>query len=201
VPLRSRFRLRTGDSKLILRKAAEDPQAFAAFYEEHAQSVLIFIARQVPDVEVALELMSEAFAVALEKCGQCRAKTPEEEVGWMYALVRTQISRYWRAGRVEQASLARLGVQPAALSDPEIERIEHLAGIDALARRVGPAMASLPHDQREAVQLRIVDGLTYPEVAAKLEVTEQVVRARVSRGLRSLAKVLQAESTQDGAGD
>ena len=38
--------------------------------------------------------------------------------------------------------------------------------------------------------MRIVDELPYPDVARRLEITEQAARARVSRGLASLAALL-----------
>ena len=59
------------------------------------------------------------------------------------------------------------------------------------ARRLGElrsavqgALAELGPEQREAVRLRVVDELGYPAVAARLGVSEQTARARVSRGLR-----------------
>ena len=45
---------------------------------------------------------------------------------------------------------------------------------------------SLSFDQREALELRIVKELPYPEVAIALGVSEQTARARVSRALRAL---------------
>ena len=52
------------------------------------------------------------------------------------------------------------------------------------------AMASLPEDQRRAVELRVVEEHGYSEVATILGVSEQTARARVSRGLRALAQRL-----------
>ena len=51
-------------------------------------------------------------------------------------------------------------------------------------------MAALPPDQRRAIELRIVEDLAYEEMAAVLAVSEQVARARVSRALRALARML-----------
>ena len=44
-----------------------------------------------------------------------------------------------------------------ALSDPEIERIEELAGIAGLAAQLADAMRTLPEEQRRAVELRVVE--------------------------------------------
>jgi DNA-directed RNA polymerase specialized sigma24 family protein len=41
------------------------------------------------------------------------------------------------------------------------------------------------------VRLRVVDELAYPVVAARLGITEQAARARVSRALRVLAVALE----------
>jgi RNA polymerase sigma-70 factor (ECF subfamily) len=40
------------------------------------------------------------------------------------------------------------------------------------------------------VRLRVVDELPYPDVAARLGISEQAARARVSRALRALAGAL-----------
>jgi len=142
--------------------------------------------------------MSETFAIALEQCGQFRGSSSGEEAGWLYAIARSQLSRYWRSGRVEQAALARLGVPSAQLTDPEIDRIEHLAAMATLSEQLDDAMEALPPDQRDAIQLRVVDELAYPDVARRLDVSEQVVRARVSRGLRTLSERLHPDAVGGG---
>ena len=81
------------------------------------------------------------------------------------------------------------------LTDPEIERIEDLAGLSEVARPLADAMAALPSEQRRAVELRVVDECGYADVAHRLGVSEQTARARVSRGLRALA--LRLDDTGD----
>ena len=76
------------------------------------------------------------------------------------------------------------------LSGPEHERIEALAGLSALDARLTDALALLPEDQRRAVQLRVLEERTYEEIAAAMDVSEPTARARVSRGLRALARQL-----------
>jgi RNA polymerase sigma-70 factor, ECF subfamily len=51
-------------------------------------------------------------------------------------------------------------------------------------------LARLPPEQRDALRMRFVDELGYPEVARRLQVSEDAARARVSRGLRRLAAAL-----------
>lgn len=189
------------DQSLLLRRtAADDYLAFSEFYERHAETLLVYITRQVVDVEVAADLMSETFAVALEKCNQCRARSAGEEVGWLYGIARHQLTHYWRSGKVGKAALSRLGREPAKLTDPEIERVERLADLETLTGQIQIQLDALPPDQRRAIQLRVVEELDYPDVARELEVTEQVVRSRVSRGLRTLAERLGPSAAEAGMG-
>jgi RNA polymerase sigma factor (sigma-70 family) len=181
-----RFRRSTS----LLAQSRQDPDAFAAFYDAYAERILLFLVRRVLDVDTAFDLLSETFATALERRHQFRGSTAEEEQGWLYSIARSELSHFWRDGRVEQIALARLGVGVPALSDPEIERIEQLAGINELVPALHDAMASLPEDQRRAVELRVVEEHGYAEVATILGVSEQTARARVSRGLRALAQRL-----------
>jgi RNA polymerase sigma-70 factor (ECF subfamily) len=177
-------------SSSLLAQSRQDPDAFAAFYDVYAERILLFLVRRVLDVDTAFDLLSETFATALERRHQFRGSTAEEEQGWLYSIARSELSHFWRDGRVERTALARLGVGVPALSDPEIERIEQLAGINDLVPALHDAMASLPEDQRRAVELRVVEEHGYSEVATILGVSEQTARARVSRGLRALAQRL-----------
>ena len=181
-----RFRRSTS----LLAQSRQDPDAFAAFYDAYAERILLFLVRRVLDVDTAFDLLSETFATALERRHQFRGSSAEEEQGWLYSIARSELSHYWRDGKVERIALARLGVGVPALSDPEIERIEQLAGITDLVPALQDAMASLPEDQRRAVELRVVEEHGYAEVASILGVSEQTARARVSRGLRALAQRL-----------
>jgi RNA polymerase sigma factor (sigma-70 family) len=177
-------------SASLLAQSRQDPDAFAAFYDAYAERILLFLVRRVLDVDTAFDLLSETFATALERRHQFRGSSAEEEQGWLYSIARSELSHFWRDGRVERIALARLGVGVPALSDPEIERIEQLAGITDLVPALQDAMASLPEDQRRAVELRVVEEHAYAEVATILGVSEQTARARVSRGLRALAQRL-----------
>jgi RNA polymerase sigma-70 factor (ECF subfamily) len=65
-----------------------------------------------------------------------------------------------------------------------------MAGLRDLTPHLLEAIAALPPDQQRAVELRVVEELDYAQVAERMTVTEQVARARVSRGLRAMAREL-----------
>ena len=175
----------------LLVASQTDADAFADFYAAYSRRVLVFFVRRVLDAEVALDLMSETFASALENRRQFRGTTAEQEQAWLFAIARNELKLYWYKGSVERRALARVGVEPPALSDSELERIEDAAELASLGRHLSAAMADLPEEQRQAVKLRVVDELGYAEVARLLDVTQQAARARVSRGLRRMSATMQ----------
>ncbi|MFL5843607.1 MAG: RNA polymerase sigma factor [Solirubrobacteraceae bacterium] len=185
----------------LLRRAQADPAAFADFYDAYSHRVLRFFARRVVDGEASFDLMSETFATALSQMHQFRGSVPEEEQGWLFAIARSELSHYWRRGAVERTALARIGVPVPALTSAEIERIEELAGIAALAPRLAEAMGGLPEDQRQAISLRVIKELDYSEISAVLGISEEAVRARVSRGLRKMARGLTAAREEESDRD
>jgi RNA polymerase sigma-70 factor (ECF subfamily) len=167
-----------------------DGDAISRLYRQHARSMVVFFARRIYDAETAVDLTAETFAAAFADRRQFRGSTDQEAIGWIYGIARHQLSAYFKRGQVERRALVRLGVQRRDMTDAELERIDELAGVAALRRRVAAALTRLSPEQQAAMQLRIVDERSYEETARLLGVSEQTVRARVSRGLRALAQEL-----------
>ncbi len=157
----------------------------------------MFFARRTLDSEAALDLAGETFALALERRSQFRGASAQEEQGWLFAIARSQLLAFWKRGDVERAALARLGCDPPDGTTADIEWVERVADLPALRATVQMALRGLPDDQAYAVTGRVVDARDYADLAGELNVTEQVVRARVSRGLRAMAKTLGDPALKD----
>jgi RNA polymerase sigma-70 factor (ECF subfamily) len=82
------------------------------------------------------------------------------------------------------------------LPPADYERIEDLVDFAPIRGAISEALASLREDHRAALQYRVIDELSYPEVARRLSCTEDNARQRVSRGLRRLGVVLQERGLQ-----
>jgi RNA polymerase sigma-70 factor (ECF subfamily) len=173
-----------------LRRAADDAGAFEELYDALARRVLVFFTRRVLDGQVALDLTGETFAAAFERRRSFRGTTVEEQEAWVFAIARTQLSRFWRRGRVERAALARLGVEIPTVADRELERIDELAGTGTVRARIARELQRLPAEQRRALESHVVQERSYAELSLEWGISEQVIRARVSRGLRKLSDTL-----------
>jgi RNA polymerase sigma-70 factor (ECF subfamily) len=183
---------RRADAGPLLRQAVGDADAFHAFYVAYVERVTAYFARRVLDADVAFDLTGETFALALERRAQFRGTSPEEEQGWLFSIARSQLAHYWRDGSVERAALRRLGLDPPIATSADLERVQELAGLPQLREDLATAVQRLSSDQAYAVTQRVLAERSYAELAHELNVTEQVVRARVSRGLRQLADELGA---------
>lgn len=175
-----------------------DATTLGELFRLEGPALLLFAARRTYDAELALDVVGEAFAVAFEKRASFRGGTRDEALGWLYAILRTVISHHFRRADAERRALSRLGVDVPHMEDEERHRIEQLAGLTTLHTSAAEALQTLPLDQRDAVELRVVDELPYPLIAERLTITQDTARARVSRGLRSIAAHLQTtEPTTD----
>ena len=75
-------------------------------------------------------------------------------------------------------------MEPIAVDDEDILAIEARAaeGQASLER----LLETLPQDQRAAIRARVLDEREYVDIARELQSSPQVIRQRVSRGLRTL---------------
>ena len=177
------------DAELLEASWAE-PMAFVERYRRHAEDILRYLARRTLDPQAAAELTAETFAEAYASRGKYR-NTGAAGVAWLYGIARHQLGRYFRAGKVEAAARRKLRMPLRDLPQEDYERIEDLIDFEPIRVALTEALETLESDQREALKLRVIDGLPYPDVAARLHCAEAAARQRVSRGLRRLALVLQ----------
>lgn len=178
------------DSELLIASRAE-PEAFTELYRRHAEDLLRYFARRTLDPETAAELTAETFAEAFASRATYRDQRGVNGVAWLYGIARHRLGRFFRAGRVDAAARRKLGMPERELPPEDYERIEDLIDFAPIREALVEALDTLSEDQREAMRLRVIDGLGYAEVAQRLRCTEQNARQRVSRGLRRIALLLQ----------
>jgi RNA polymerase sigma-70 factor (ECF subfamily) len=167
-----------------------DARSLAELFRDEGPRLLAFATRRTFDAELALDVVGEAFALAFERRARFRGTTREEAVAWLYAICRTVLDHEFRRRSTERRALRRLGVERPTLGEEERQRIEDLAGLAGLRTVVACELERLPHDQRDAVRLRVVDELSYDDLAVHLGIKQQTARARVSRGLRALSEAV-----------
>jgi RNA polymerase sigma factor (sigma-70 family) len=164
--------------------------ALAALYARHARSVLAFLTRRTFDAEVALDLLGETFAQAVINRRSFRGRDEGTAKAWLFGIARNQLKQYFKRGAVERRGLERLRLEPPAAPAEELAEVAELARLEQLCHVLHAELSRLSSEHQLAIRLRIVEELPYPQIAAQLGISEQAVRARVSRGLRALGKAL-----------
>jgi RNA polymerase sigma-70 factor (ECF subfamily) len=86
--------------------------------------------------------------------------------------------------------------RPAISAETEAQIFQR-AGLDEMRDAIAAGVALLSDDAREAITLRIVDELSYSDLASQLAISEQAARLRVSRGMRTLARVLDVQTLKE----
>ena len=171
--------------ELPAKPGSFDADAFGAFYGRYERAVASFLMRRSANAELAADLTAEVFAAAL--LGWRRNMRPAlDERAWLFGIAQHKLADSYRRGRVEDDARRRLGMRPTLLTDESLARIEALtAETPALA-----LIDQLPAEQRVAVTARVIDERGYSEIAGELRLSEQVVRKRVSRGLKRLRQLI-----------
>ncbi len=176
------------DDDRLLARSARDPRAFGTFYERHEQLVLGYFMRRARDPELAADLAAETFAAALVAARRFRPGGAPASA-WLVGIARNVLASSVRRARDEDRARRRLGMEPIALDDELLARIERLGG-DA---RVEALLARLTPEQSDAVRARVLEEEDYAGIAARMRCSESVVRQRVSRGLAALRRIADEE--------
>lgn len=168
------------DAELI--RTAADPAAFGELYRRHAPAVFGWFR---PRLEwAAADLTAETFARAWFSRRRFRDERDGSALPWLFGIARNVLRDSVRRGEIETRARVKLGLPlDLAAEDGYAEVEERLSPREALAG----ALQQLPPHERRAVELRVIDELSYREVARRLAIRPAAARLRVSRALRRLA--------------
>ncbi|MGW3043621.1 RNA polymerase sigma factor [Kitasatospora sp. NPDC001159] len=159
--------------------------AVEAVFRIESARIIAGAARIVRDVGIAEELAQDALVAALEQWP--RDGVPDNPGAWLTATAKRRAIDLVRRREVYARKLAEVGrsVEDA----PPPEPVEPDAIDDDLLRLIFTACHPLlPEQARIALTLRLLGGLTTPEIARAFLVSEATVAQRIVRAKRTLAK-------------
>lgn len=165
------------DAALVRRARGGDEHAFGALYARYAPVVHGILLARVPRHEVA-DLVQDVFLLALQRLGALRE--PAAFGGWLVRIARHRAADFHRSSRPDIPLLEE------AHREAAVEPVTD----DGEAARVLAVVRSLPDAYRETLVLRLVEGLTGPEIAARTGLTPASVRVNLHRGMKLLRERL-----------
>ncbi|HZP96705.1 MAG TPA: RNA polymerase sigma factor [Candidatus Limnocylindria bacterium] len=166
------------EEELVAAARRGDRSAFATLYERHFPSVYRYAYFQTPTAADAEDASADAFLRAIEHVDRFHGGAAQFG-GWLFRITRNVIID--RARRTRPA-VALDEATDAAIPDGAGEVVQRVA--------LRAALATLKEEQRSAVVLRFVVGLSSREAGAVLGKSEGAVEQLQRRGLAALAKVL-----------
>jgi RNA polymerase sigma-70 factor (ECF subfamily) len=149
------------------------------------------------DRDEALDVSQEVFLRVFRTIHRFRCQSSLRT--WIYRIAVNQARnrhRFWRRRhRADQVSLDEHVAAHGELVSGGQATPERALAQKELAARLQNALNSLPFDQRTAIVLREVDGLSYDEIAFSLGVAIGTVKSRLTRARQALRVALREDRT------
>jgi len=173
------------DSALVQAARQGDRAAFGGLYDRYARMVHGILLARVPLDEVD-DLVQDVFMRALPRLRDLR--DVNRFAAWLSAITRNIANDYYRQTKPVAKVTERLS---------EDEPGEPAAGVsDAEAAMILGIVQTLSEAYRETLMLRLVEGMTGPEIAARTGLTPGSVRVNLHRGMQQLREKLAQASTR-----
>jgi RNA polymerase sigma factor (sigma-70 family) len=168
---------------------AEGSEAgFTELYRRHALAVYCWFRSRL--AWAAADLTAETFAQAWISRRRFRDDRDGSALPWLLGIGRNVLRETVRRDRVETRARQRLTLPLDLAAEDGYEAVEERL---SPRRELAAALDELPDYERQALWLRVVKGLAYPEVADSLAIRPAAARLRVSRALRRLGHALAKE--------
>jgi RNA polymerase sigma-70 factor (ECF subfamily) len=187
--------------QLLTDALAGEPSALGQLLDRYRQYLLLLGRLQIDrTLRVKLDasdVVQETFLEAHRDFARFRGRTVPEFAGWLrQILVRNlanQVRRYrgtrGRDVRLEYRLEAGVGQSSERMAAGLVSAVgspSQIAGRDEAAVLLADALAALPPDYREALVLRNLEELTFPEVAERMGRSVDSVKKLWARGLAQL---------------
>ncbi len=166
--------------------ATDTQRTIDAVWRIESPKLIARLARLVRDVGLAEELAQDAFVAALEQWPD--EGVPPNPGAWLMATAKHRAIDLLRRNERLARKYGELGrsleLQPPEVGEPDLEEIN-----DDLLRLIFTACHPvLSQEARVALTLRLLGGLTTPEIARAYLAPEPTVAQRIVRAKRTLAK-------------
>lgn len=161
------------DAALVRAARRGRSSAWTDLYHRYARTVHACVLARVPPAD-AEDLVQDVFAAAYRRLDTL--ESAERFGGWLLTIARNRAVDYWRRAKPTDELPDDLGRR----SPPHLEAAEVLR-----------AIRSLPPAYAEPLLMRLLEGLTGPEIAERTGMTHGSVRVNLSRGMKQLRELLE----------
>jgi RNA polymerase sigma-70 factor (ECF subfamily) len=183
------------EAGLIRRLKCREPEAYAELIEKYEKPVFGFVYRLLDCRDDAPDVTQEVFVKIFRNIDDFRGDSTLKT--WIYRIAvheasnrRRWFNRHCRSEVSIEANEEERGSAWEWLRDSRegpFEQLQHVERLDL----VEEALRDVDDRLRAAVVMRDLEGLSYNEIAASLEVSLGTVKSRILRGREALRTALQ----------
>lgn len=184
------------DAALVRAAQNGDRSAYGHLYARYACMVHGILLCRVAPCHVE-DLVQDVFLQALPKLTTLRDL--DYFPGWLAAIARNRAADFHRNAKpdvsLDADAASENSASPSKLATPETSHSS------AEARAALEAIRFLPEAYREPLILRLVEGMSGPEIAARTGLTHGSVRVNLSRGMQQLREILNRKVSPASGGE
>ena len=183
-----------------------DPRAVDSLFARNLPPLVAFIrsraGKAIAARESAVDIAQSVFREVLQDVDQIQLQGEAAFKNWLFMQATRKVLDRAKFLQRERRDIAREVAMPepgpaadallacyASIATPS----QHAVAREELAR-FETAVQQLPEKQRDAVTMSRLMGLSYPQIAETMEMTESAVRGLVARGLAALSSELEEET-------
>ena len=178
------------DAELIGRVLGGDTDSFEDLVRRYQTSLHRYALGMLGDRDVATDVVQDGFIKAYTQLGACRDTSRFDS--WLFRIVRNAA-----LDRLKSRSRKSVPIEDIVAFAPDRDGPETRLENAELGREVWAALERLPEIQREAFLLKHVEGLSYEEIAERLQVSISALKMRVKRAREELQESLRSLSSAD----
>lgn len=156
---------------LVVASRGGDRDAFAVIYARFHRAVHSVLLSRVRFADCA-DLVQDVFLIAWQRLPSVRE--PDAFPGWLMSIARNRATDHVRKPRLVEETI-EASQDPVPAAD---------------ARKILDAIRELPEAYREALLMRLVEGMGGPEIAEATGLTPGSVRVNLHRGMKLLRERL-----------
>lgn len=176
------------ETQLLIRIAQQEQAALSQLYDRYARVLYAFAFKILGSAEEAEEVVLDVFARVWKTAESYDAKKGRVDT-WLFTIARSRALDRLRAKKrqvqVTEASQHQAKTEPASTLQP----LEDVL-IQERRQQMMTALAQLPPEQRQVIELAYYQGLTRAEIAAQTGHSVGTIKTRIRLGLNKLRQFL-----------
>jgi RNA polymerase sigma factor (sigma-70 family) len=174
---------------LVIKIAQQDQTALSMLYERYARVLYAVAYKSLNSAEESEEVVLDVFAQVWRTAARYDATKARVDT-WLFMITRSRVldrlRKMQRSSRIASVSASETEIQLVA---PGVDPMEVAVVLDRRSQ-VMAALAQIPVEQRQVIELAYYQGLSHSEIAAQTGLAIGTVKTRVRLGLSKLKMTL-----------